>query len=190
MKALGYSPSGMNVWDVWYTNEDDKSVHAYHCNVKRRTRKEAYSLGDAVTDDLINWEECLIVLTPNDDGTLDDLQPWTGCTVKIGGKYHLYYTIREKKTNARVQRIGLALSEDMYNFERYENNPVITTDSRYYIAFDENSSDNKVDCRDLTLIKDPDSEYWYCFYASTCFEGVEEAECACVACVRSRRYTV
>ncbi len=183
----GYRPEGMNMWDVWYHNEND-TVHAFYLqrlspNSSRKKEDEDF-IGHAATSNMITWKEKHLTIGPGKEDELDDMQPWTGCIYKFKQKYYLYYTMRCKKQSGRSQKIGLAISDDLYNWQKYKNNPVITPDERYYVSDKNPYPENKVDCRDLILVKDNKSDYVYGFYAA-CVHAEEESEAACIACVRT-----
>jgi len=185
--TCGYRPSGMSMWDTWFIEHDGRA-HMFHLQRlapgASRPREEEDFFGHAVSDDLVHWTECPLLLGPGPAGALDDLHPWTGCTVGHQGKFYLYYTMRSSADNGRGQRIGLATSDDLEGWERFPGNPVIEPDSRYYIAHDNPMPHGKVDCRDLIVVPDPGRGGWIGFYAA-CIPAEEEAESAAIAAVRS-----
>ena len=178
-----YRPDGTYMWDTWCVQAKD-IAHLYHLQIltqdSKRPKADADFLGHAVSKDLIHWKECNYSLGPNVDGTDDDMQPWTGCTVYHDNKFYMFYTMRSKKNSAAMQKIGLAISDDGYNFKRYENNPVIVPDNQWYV----NTNDyfGCVDCRDLVVVKYKD--YWLGYYAAR-VHGYSPIETAAVACVKS-----
>jgi len=178
-----YKPDGIGMWDTWCVQAED-TAHMYHLQFwgskSEKTGVPVDSLGHAVSKDLINWTQCNDALYPNIKGTDDDMQPWTGCTLFHDNKFYMFYTMRSQEFSATRQKIGLATSDDGYNFTRYENNPVIVPDSQWYI----NDPDycGCIDCRDLVIVKY--EEYWLGYYA-TRVHGKSSIETSTVACVRS-----
>src|SRR5689334_413654 len=83
--SLDYRPRGMSMWDPWYL-EHQGMVHMFYlqrlAKDSNRPQPEEDWLGHAVSPDLIHWTEHALALPPNAPGTLDDLQPWTGCVVE------------------------------------------------------------------------------------------------------------
>ena len=70
-----------------------------------------------------------------------------------------------------MQRIGLATSTDLYNWEVYSGNPVLEPDGRWFITFNsEGTGSNNpiwkdiVDCRDMLVIKDKNGPGFYAYF--------------------------
>lgn len=182
----GYKPNGMGMWDTWFVVHKG-TAHVYHLQRKNpgstRTKLEEDSIGHATSTDLIHWNEQAPALPPGSAEQNDDLQPWTGCTVEHEGVFYMYYTMRGKKDNGLDQRIGLAISDDLFHWKRYENNPVITPDPRWYMGRTNPRPNGKVDCRDLVVVRDRDQ--WLGFYAAT-LRAEEVSESGVIAAVRSK----
>ena len=175
-----YKPKDLSMWDTWCVEAGD-TVHMYHLQfLEPDANIPCDFLGHAVSKDLINWQECYYPLGPNTDGTDDDMQPWTGCTIYYDNKFYMYYTMRSKKFSATRQKIGLAISDDGYKFTRYEGNPVIEPDIRWYN--NDPSVCGCIDCRDLILVKYED--YWLGYYAAR-VHGDSPTATSTVACVKS-----
>src|SRR5690606_10058485 len=121
------------------------------------------ALSHAISNDLLHWQDVGIALYPGEQGSYDDAELWTGCVEEKDGVYYLFYTARAKKENGRVNRIALAISTDGYHWDRYNNNPIIIPDGRWYV--NENNPLKLyghgypiVDCRDMCVVKDPKKE--------------------------------
>ena len=193
--AFGYRPEGMTMWDPWFVAHEGE-VHLFHlqrlANGSKRTAAEADHIGHAVTRDLIHWTELPVTVGPGEKGGMEDMNPWTGCTIVQGGVFHLFYTMRSTRDASRsnyggggIQRIGLATSRDQVHWQRHPNNPVLTPDPRWYVHEGKPEPGNKVGCRDLKIIRDPAGDGWIGFYAAT-VPAEEEAEAACIAVARSK----
>lgn len=184
---LDYRPNGMSMWDTWYLVHEGK-VHAYYLQRQSpesdRAPGEEDWLGHAVSDDLVRWTELRLALGPGEPGSLDELQPWTGCAVEHDGKAYLYYTMRSRPVNGMAQHTGAALSDDLVHWERYPGNPVISPDPRWYISHESPLPGGIVDCRDLIVVEDPDGNGWLGFYAAR-IPAEEGSETSVVAAVRS-----
>ena len=184
---MGYKPNGMEMWDAWGIEHNGR-MHLFHLQFlsphTKRTQQEADHLGYAVSSDLIRWEEQPPALSPGAAGEADDMQPWTGTVWKEGERYYLYYTMRSTRDQARGQRIGVAFSEDLKDWRRYEGNPVIEPDPRWYVSHQRPLPSGVVDCRDLIVVKPPDAPGWLGFYAART-HGEELGEGAVIALVRS-----
>jgi beta-fructofuranosidase len=175
------------MWDTWYLVHHGVA-HMFHLQrrapASERAEADADWVGHAESDDLISWHECQLALGPGDPGSLDEMQPWTGCVVEHENRFYLYYTMRSEKGNGFGQHIGLALSDDLYHWVRYPENPVISPDSRWYIGHDTPLPGGVLDCRDLIVVRHPSRDGWLGFYAAR-VPAEEEAETAVIAAVFS-----
>lgn len=184
---LTYRPDGMSMWDTWCIEHDGR-VHAYYLQrlSPNSTRSQADEdwIGHAVTSDLIHWEERGLAFPPGEPGSLDDMQPWTGCVYKCGDRFHMYYTMRSTRDGGAGQRIGLAVSSDLDHWERYPGNPVISPDERWYIGHGKPLKRGTVDCRDLVIVEHPEGSRWLGYYAARVPAG-EMAESSVIAAVQS-----
>jgi beta-fructofuranosidase len=82
--------------------------------------QEPMHWGHARTKDFLEWEELPIALTP--DAPYDKSGCWSGTAIVKDGKMYLFYA-----GITAVSTIAVAVSEDGVNFEKYGNNPVIST---------------------------------------------------------------
>lgn len=184
---LTYNPDGMSMWDTWCI-EHDGAVHAFYLQRlspdSKRNQPDEDWIGHAVTRDLIHWEERGLALSPGEPGSLDDMQPWTGCVYKCGNKFHMYYTMRSTRDGGAGQHIGLAISDDLDTWVRYPGNPIISPDPRWYVSHDNPLFRGTVDCRDLIIVEHPDGGKWLGYYAARIPAG-EMAESAVIALVQS-----
>lgn len=167
-----YHPEGLYVWDTWYFERDGKA-HCIHLQVPRpqskRNPRETGALGHAVSEDLVHWQDAGTALYPGDAGTYDDMELWTGSVMEKDGELYMFYTARSSRENGTVNRIALAVSHDGQTWTRYSNNPVITPDGRWYANEERpirlyGHGHPIVDCRDMCVVKDPDSPGWWGFF--------------------------
>lgn len=172
---IHYSPQGYCMWDNWYV-EKDGEIHLIHLkglaagadyDADEESRR---GYGHALSTDLVHWSEQADILSPKEStNPLDRDFRYTGCTIERDGIYYTFYTMRK----GQGQRIGVATSEDLYEWEEYAGNPVLVPDEKWFITFaGENVSSHPawgatVDCRDMLVIKDEEGEgYWGYFVAS------------------------
>lgn len=187
---LDYHPQGMSMWDAWFVTKGNE-VHAFHLQRlapgSTRPQSEADSLGHAVSRDLLHWQEQPVALPPGPPGSLDDSQPYTGCTIEHAGAYYMFYTMRQAADGGRRQRLGLATSRDLTTWRRLEQNPIIEPDPRWYAsAAGRPDPGGVVDCRDMVVIPEPGrTKSWLGFYA-TRLAGKELGEGGAIAAVRSK----
>jgi beta-fructofuranosidase len=156
---LNYHPRGLYVWDSWYFTHGDE-VHVIHLQKKRpgsnRAEQDAVGLGHARSTDLLTWTELPTVLYPGPEGSVDDLDLFTGCTIFNAGTYYLYYTARKRSEQGQIQRLCLATSHDTVHWDKVSE-PVIVPDSRWY---------ESGDCRDLMVVQDPETKQFHGFFTA------------------------
>jgi len=163
-------------------------IHVYHLQRRRPGTKVSDvahdSIGHAVTSNLIDWEQRPLAFGPNASNPYDDLQPWLGCAVWHEGRGYFFYTMRGSADHGQQQHIALATTTDPDHWQRYEHNPIITPDSRWYSTL-ERPIPGTTDCRDLIVVRAPDNQGWYGFFASR-QPGKELPETSVIACAYSR----
>jgi len=65
------------------------------------------------------------VLEPGPAGAWDDGVIWSKCVIREGGKYHLYFGGRDKKSPKDGGSVGLATSLDLVRWTRSPGNPIL-----------------------------------------------------------------
>src|SRR6185437_6471344 len=157
--CLNYHPRDMYVWDSWYFNHRDE-VHVIHLQKNRpgsdRPAIDGRSLGHAFSKDFLTWTELPIALYPGSEGSVDDLDLFTGCTIYHSGIYYLYYTARKRSEEGRVQRLCVATSQDAIHWTKHAG-PVIVPNQRWY---------EEGDCRDLMVVEDPETKKFHGFFTA------------------------
>jgi predicted GH43/DUF377 family glycosyl hydrolase len=114
-----------------------------------------FNFGHAVSRDLKNWEIQKPVLQCPVTGW-DQYQVWAPYILEREGMYYMLYAGENKNVS---QAICLATSTDLYDWNRYDNNPVITTG-----AWGIWDSSRWSDCRDPVVLQD--GETYYCYYTA------------------------
>lgn len=186
---MNYHPKGMQMWDAWYWKEGE-TVHAFHLQCLRpnseRTAREANGIGHAVSCNLVDWTEKPLAIGPGEEGSLDDMGLFTGCTYGKDGKNYIFYTMRCSADEGRIQRLGAAVSTDegLEHWEKLKENPLIVPDPAYYCSPRQPGPYGIVDCRDLCIVKAPDKNGFYGFFASR-QPSEEMPEGAVIACCYS-----
>ena len=187
--SVDYHPRDMSVWDPWFVVRGD-TVHLFHQqgNVfagSDRDPADGDAIGHAISTDLVHWTECPSVLRPDSAYPLEDLWAWTGCACEHDGRYYMFYTMRASAENGQVERLGVALSDDCSNWERYAGNPLIEPDGRWYLNQATTPRPGRIDCRDLSVVWDAESGWWYGFFATRVPHG-ELPETSVIGAARSR----
>ena len=133
--------------------------------------------GHATTTDLIHWTIEPPALTSFKDG-FDNHQVWAPGVCKKGDTYYMYYT----GVNLHIsQAICMATSKDLYHWERYENNPVLTPGN-----WGNWSADQWSDCRDPMVLIDDDKDRTAYLYYCTMLKGLERAEATALGMASSK----
>lgn len=124
-----FTKSGHHIGDTWYFVQPDR-VHMFYLTcplgVPRHTR---WSVGHAVSDNLIDWQDCDIVLEPGEPNSWDGICLATGSVTAFDGRYYMAYTGSFAGPDPAV---GLAVSTDLHEWEKLPNNPVTTIDRVHY----------------------------------------------------------
>lgn len=187
--TLDYRPDGISMWDTWYILHEGV-VHMFHLqNLSKdsqRPAEDAFCMGHATSTDLLHWTEQPYAFCPNPDDPRDDLTAWSGCVHTDGnGKFYFYYTMRGSDANGYSQRIGLMLSDDLYTWTRYKNNPIIIPDPRYYLSYETMLPKSTVDCRDMVVVNAPDGNGYVGIFAAR-VPGREQAQTSVFGAARSQ----
>jgi beta-fructofuranosidase len=128
------------VWDFWFARTGD-DIHLFYLQAPRalgdpKLRHHNASVGHATSRDLKRWRVLPDALAPGPQGSWDDLATWTGSVIERDGRWHMLYTGINRSEGGLIQRIGLAVSKDLEQWEKHPANPVIEADGRWYELFD------------------------------------------------------
>ena len=128
------------VWDFWLGQRGEER-HMFYLQAPRslsvpRLRHHHASIGHAVSRDWTTWEVLADALAPGGTGAWDDLATWTGSVLEREGRWWMLYTGISKAEGGRVQRIGLAVSDDLVRWEKHPANPVLEPDGPWYGRFE------------------------------------------------------
>jgi beta-fructofuranosidase len=127
------------VWDFWFAR--DAQHHVFYLQAPRslqhsELRHHNASIGHAVSSDMRHWHVLADALRPGPAGSWDDLATWTGSVIEHGGRWHMLYTGINRSERGLVQRIGLAVSDDLVHWTKHPANPVLEADGRWYELLD------------------------------------------------------
>ncbi len=128
------------VWDFWLCRKGNNH-HIFYLQAPKslgdeRLRHHNASIGHACSTDLVNWTILPEAIGPGRTGEWDDLATWTGCTIRKNENWYLFYTGVNQAENGLVQRIGVAVSEDLLHWKKYAGNPVLEADPGWYELLD------------------------------------------------------
>jgi beta-fructofuranosidase len=122
------------LWDFWFA-QDAGEVHVFYLQAPRSLgdpdlRHHHASVGHAVTRDLRRWRVLPDALGPGPPGGFDDLATWTGSILRRDGSWLMAYTGVSRAEHGRVQRVGLATSDDLTTWTR--RGLALAADPRWY----------------------------------------------------------
>ncbi|HET6706054.1 glycosyl hydrolase family 32 [Amycolatopsis sp.] len=164
------------VWDSWYTTDDDGRHHAFFLRASRalldpERRHRRASIGHAVSRDLRTWELVADALVPADGPAWDDLATWTGSVVRgPDRRWYLFYTgVRDDGGHA-VQRIGLAVSDDLHTWHRFGAKPLVEPDPAWY-AHDDRTDWAGEAWRDPWVFPAPGGDGWHMLVTAHAKDG-------------------
>jgi len=138
-------PTGASMWDSWLFCEG-KDCHLFYLRSEPGQRWN--SIGHAVSQDLVHWRELAAIPTQGAEGAWDHTLTLTGCTVKHGDVYYLFYGSANK-----AQQIGIMTSRDLLSWQKHPGNPILVSGPPNY--------GDGFDWRDLYAFFDPVKKVWH-----------------------------
>ena len=128
------------IWDFWFA-QDGPDTHVFYLQAPRslgnqELRHWNVSVGHAVSQNLRNWDILPDALHPSNSPAWDDYTTWTGSIIKHAGLWYFFYTGSSHAEKGLVQRIGLATSPDLLNWEKHSKNPLMEADPQWYELLD------------------------------------------------------
>ncbi|NLE51675.1 MAG: hypothetical protein GX613_09745 [Chloroflexi bacterium] len=167
------------LWDTWVFQHGD----LYHLFHLQRDHDEVgcSSIGHAVTRDWRHWKTLPPVLAQDAGDTWDNGPLMTGMVVEHAGRFFMFYGAMVD----RVQRIGLAVSDDLIHWEKLGQNPVLEPGGPWYETDPRRASNYETAWRDpYVFYHAPDA----CYYAFLCARVANASETGggCIAIASSR----
>jgi beta-fructofuranosidase len=153
------------IWDSW-TADDGERHHLFFLYAPSTLgdpalRHTAARIGHATSTDLVDWEVHEDALGPGPD-SFDDLAVWTGSVARAGdGTWRLYYTgLSTAGHGIEDQRLGLAVSDDLFAWHRTAARPLLEADPRLYRTLDGRGPASET-FRDPFVFRDPGGDGWH-----------------------------
>lgn len=173
-------------WDFWIA-DDGEEYHIYFLRASKvyhspdgrhdvvrnpEGRHTRTSIGHATSTDLINWTLHPDIMAPSQEAAFDDLATWTGSVLKgPDGLWYMYYTGISYKEDGLVQRIGLATSSDLYNWDKRKDDfSLLEADGAMYEKLGDSTWPNET-WRDPWVFADPEGDGWHMFITARSKEG-------------------
>jgi beta-fructofuranosidase len=167
-----------SLWDTWLFQQGDV-FHLFHLQ-RQRNEVGCSSIGHAITRDWLHWQTLPPVLEQG-SGTSWDAGPlMTGMTFVHDGRYYLIYGAMVD----RVQRIGLAVSDDLITWEKVGRAPILEPAGPWYETDPTHAINYETAWRDpYVFCHAPDSS----FYAFICARAADSPDVGggCIAAARS-----
>jgi len=165
-------------WDFWCADDGDV-FHVFYLKASRALldpdrRHSHASVGHAVSVDLRTWTEVADALVPADPPAFDDLATWTGSVVRgDDGRWRMFYTGIDRTSDGAIQRIGVALSDDLYEWTRSSAPATLVADPRWY----EQRTDliwPEEHWRDPWVMRDPNGAGWHMLITARASSGAPD----------------
>lgn len=142
-EIIGHSPPDLYLWDSWFAKKDG-IYHLYHLQAPRKysqdERHKHARIGLSISRNLHDWNYQGEILTLGKEGEWDSHAQWTGCVFQEGSTYYKFYT--GIGSEDLVQRIGLAISQDLKKWEKFDRNPILEA-SDDYVVFEGRDESNR-----------------------------------------------
>jgi beta-fructofuranosidase len=120
---------GHHIGDTWYYVENE-IIHCFYLTcpdtIERHT---SWDIGHATSTNLTDWTRHNIILRKGEPDTYDGRCPATGSVIRFKNRYWLAYT---GNWNGPHPTAALAVSDDLFHWEKVPYNPITTIDSTYY----------------------------------------------------------
>ncbi len=152
-----FVPSHNSLWDTWLF-EEDGLYHLFHLLRKKGSRSHAIS--HAVSENLLHWKEAGLALERGYEGEWDDGPLMTGTLFKKDGSYYLFYGAKRNS----VQRIGVAISEDLYTWRKFPHH-ILEPQGQWYETSVMDNSISSVAWRDPCIFRTEEGEFHMFFCA-------------------------
>jgi beta-fructofuranosidase len=167
------------LWDSWLAVGDGGEHHLFFLRASRalpdpRQRHDRASIGHASSADLRRWELQADALVHAEPGAWDDFAVWTGSVARApDGTWRLFYTGRGRSDEGRVQRIGVAASDDLTTWTRMGDGPILEADPRLYEKLDAAAWPEEA-WRDPYVLADPRGDGWHMLITARARQGDPE----------------
>jgi beta-fructofuranosidase len=131
-----FKHEGHEIGDAWYfVDETTDTVHMFYLADPLDGGKDF--AGHAISKDLVNWERIRPAIKTGPPGAWDDLRICTGSTIERDGRYWMAYSATNLSDSSweelhRVQRVGMAVSDDLMTWTKLPENPVSEAGPPHY----------------------------------------------------------
>ena len=129
------------IWDSWFVFDGERH-HVFYLSASRAlqdpNRRHRHPIvGHAISDDLKNWTVVTDALIVSESPAFDSWTTWTGSVVKgDDGRWWMFYTGTSREDGGDIQRIGAAVSDDLYSWTKLGSESLVEADARWYEKLD------------------------------------------------------
>ncbi len=129
----------------YFVDQSSVTVHmfylavplAHESDTARAPGPTPWIIGHATTRDLVDWQRHPPALQTGEPGSWDDLILCTGSVLRRGGRYWMAYSSTSNKDSSaqepfRVQRVGMAVSDDLMTWGRLNDSPTTIAGPPHY----------------------------------------------------------
>ena len=109
---------------------DGRFVGTYHAYPRPGYEAGPAVIGLCYSTDLRSWEVGPPVLTPDQGSEWEAGGLYKSWLVESEGVYYLFYNAKNEADSPWLEQIGMARSDDLVHWERFEGNPVLRVGSR------------------------------------------------------------
>ncbi len=141
-----YAGAGFSDWEIGDVDViiNDGVYHLFHLIIPNHDY-----IAHAISTDGISWRRVKNAIFVGDPGEWDDDMLWTMHVSQSNGKFQMYYTGLRRRDRGQTQRIGLASSHDLLNWEKVERPDLPLEPQTPYYEISANSP------REWTSFRDP-----------------------------------
>ena len=120
---------GNYIGDTWYYVDND-TIHCFYLTCPNTIeRHTSWDIAHATSANLTDWTLHGVILRKGEPDAYDGRCPATGSVIRFKDRYWLAYT---GNWNGPQPVAAMAVSDDLFNWEKLPNNPVTQIDPAYY----------------------------------------------------------
>jgi len=126
------------------------------------------SIRHYISSDMVHWTDLGPALLPRAGNAIDSYAVWAPSIIFANNQWYMFYTgVSRNASNHYVQQIAVATSTNLLDWDRAENNSVLSC-GQFSWAYYQPSASNGVggDCRDPHVQWDEDGDRWLMSFAA------------------------
>jgi beta-fructofuranosidase len=116
---------GNRIGDAWFFVYQDR-IHCFYLTCPEQIPPHTqWNIGHATSGNLIDWEIHDLALKAGPQGSWDDVLA-TGSVLRWDDRFWMAYT------GHKTQQTGMAVSDNLFSWEKLPDNPLTSLDERFY----------------------------------------------------------